>query len=66
MKIKDERYDEAPVREHVVALARRWGTSALDVGTGACACMALKLAAAGLRVTAVDVALACCVSLRKA
>lgn len=55
MKIKDERYDEAPVREHVVALARRWGTSALDVGTGACACMALKLAAAGLRVTAVDV-----------
>ena len=55
MKLTDSDYDEAPVREHVVALARRWGTSALDVGTGACACMALKLAAAGLQDTAVDV-----------
>lgn len=56
MKIKDSGYDEAPVREHVVALARRWGKSALDVGTEACACMALALAAGGLRVTAVDIA----------
>jgi ubiquinone/menaquinone biosynthesis C-methylase UbiE len=55
MKLNNSDYDEAPVREHVVALARRWGTSALDVGTGACACMALALAAGGLRVTAVDV-----------
>jgi hypothetical protein len=48
MKIEDEGYDEAPVREHVVALARRWGRFALDVGTGACACMALALAAGGI------------------
>ena len=47
-------YDEVPVRARVVRLARRYGSPALDVGTGACACMAVALARRGLRVTAVD------------
>ncbi|GAB4426846.1 MAG: hypothetical protein Kow00106_22950 [Anaerolineae bacterium] len=47
-------YDEAPVRARVVRLARRYGSPALDVGAGACACMAVALARRGLRVTAVD------------
>lgn len=47
-------YDEVPVRAQVVALARRYGGPVLDVGTGACACMAVLLAHHGLPVTAVD------------
>lgn len=47
-------YDEAPVRAGVVALVRGYGSPALDVGTGACACMAVGLARRGLQVTAVD------------
>lgn len=47
-------YDEVPVRAQVVALARRYGGPALDIGTGACACMAVALARHGLQVTAVD------------
>ncbi len=47
-------YSEVPVRARVVRLARRYGSPALDVGTGACACMAVALARRGLRVTAVD------------
>jgi ubiquinone/menaquinone biosynthesis C-methylase UbiE len=47
-------YDEAPVRARVARLAQRYGSPALDVGTGACACMAVALACRGLRVTAVD------------
>lgn len=49
-------YNEASVRARVVHLARRYGGPALDVGTGACACMAVALARHGLRVTAVDYA----------
>lgn len=47
-------YDVAPVRRRVVALSQRYGGPALDVGTGACACMAVDLAHSRLRVTAVD------------
>jgi len=47
-------YNEAPVRSRIVQLARRYGGPALDVGTGACACMAVALARRGLKVTAVD------------
>lgn len=47
-------FDAAPVRERVVHLAARFGSPVLDVGTGACACMAVSLARQGLRVTAVD------------
>lgn len=47
-------YSEVPARARVVRLARRYGGPALDVGTGACACMAVALARRGLRVTAID------------
>lgn len=47
-------YDEAPVRAYVVALARCYGGLVLDLGTAACACMAVVLACCGLQVTAVD------------
>ena len=47
-------YDEAPAREQVVMLARRYGGPTLDVGTGACACMAVTLARQGISVMAVD------------
>lgn len=47
-------YSEVPVRARLVRLARRYGSPALDVGTGACACMAVALARHGLQVTAVD------------
>lgn len=49
-------YSEMPVRERVVRLANRYGSPVLDLGTGACACMAVALARSGLRVTAVDYA----------
>jgi ubiquinone/menaquinone biosynthesis C-methylase UbiE len=54
LKIAHSDYDESPVRAEIAALARRYGGPALDVGTGACACMALTLARHGLHVTAVD------------
>lgn len=47
-------YDAAPVRARVAALAQGYGGPALDIGTGACACLAVALARSGLRVTAVD------------
>lgn len=47
-------YDPTPVREQVAALAQQYGGPALDVGTGACACMAVAMARQGLWVTAVD------------
>ena len=47
-------YDEAPVRAYIVTLTRRFGGPVLDVGTGACACMAVILARHGFPVMAVD------------
>lgn len=47
-------YDVTPVRERVVSLSQHYGGPTLDVGTGACACMAVALASKGLRVTAID------------
>lgn len=47
-------YDAAPVRERVAAIAQQYGGPALDIGTGACACLAVALARKGLKVTAVD------------
>lgn len=47
-------YDEAPVRGQVAALVQRYGGPVLDVGTGACACMAVTLAREGFSVMAVD------------
>lgn|GEM_PF-1439346 len=52
--LKEANYDEAPVRARVVTLSQRYGSPVLDVGTGACACMAVALVRCGLRVTAVD------------
>lgn len=46
--------NDAAVRERVARLAARYGGPVLDVGAGACACMAVALARRGLRVTAVD------------
>lgn len=50
-------YNEASVRAEVVRIAQRYGGPVLDVGTGACACMAVALARHGLPVTAVDSAI---------
>lgn len=47
------RYDEG-ARRRVTRLASRHGGPALEVGAGRCACMALRLAHSGMRVTAVD------------
>lgn len=47
-------FDPQPARERVAALARNYGGPVLDVGTGACACMAVMMAQSGLSVTAVD------------
>ncbi len=41
-------------RARVVQVCLRYGSPVLDVGTGACACMAVALARQGLQVTAVD------------
>lgn len=54
VKIARSEYDEGPVRAEIATLARRYSGPVLDVGTGACACMALTLARHGLQVTAVD------------
>ena len=47
-------YDEAPVRAQVTSLVHGYGSPVLDVGTGACACMAVTLARRGHSVMAVD------------
>jgi len=47
-------YDAALMRARVAALSQQCGGPALDIGTGACACLAVALARKGLRVTAVD------------
>jgi ubiquinone/menaquinone biosynthesis C-methylase UbiE len=52
--LREAGYDEAPTRARVVRLARRYRGPVLDVGTGACACMAVALARRGLTVTAID------------
>ncbi len=52
--LREAGYDEAPARARVVRLARRYRGPVLDVGTGACACMAVALARCGLTVTAID------------
>jgi ubiquinone/menaquinone biosynthesis C-methylase UbiE len=52
--LRETGYSEAPARAHVVRLARQYGGPILDVGTGACACMAIALARRGLQVTAID------------
>lgn len=49
-------YSEVSVRARIIRLALHYGSPALDVGTGACACMAMALAGRGLHVTAVDYA----------
>lgn len=54
LRVAHSDYDKTPVRAEIAALARRYGGPALDVGTGACACMALTLARQGMQVTAVD------------
>lgn len=52
--LNDLGYDPASVRKQVASLAQRYGGPALDVGTGACACLAAMMAQNGLSVTAVD------------
>ena len=47
-------YDEASVRAQVASLIHGYGSPVLDVGTGACACMAVTLARRGHSVMAVD------------
>lgn len=46
--------DAESMRARVVEVCLRHGRPVLDVGTGACACMAAALAHHGLQVTAVD------------
>lgn len=50
----DAEFDAAPARAQITALAQQYGSPVLDVGTGACACMAVAMAEQGLNVTAVD------------
>ena len=52
--LRETGYSEVPARAHIVRLARQYGGPILDVGTGACACMAIALARRGLHVTAID------------
>ena len=52
--LREADYDAALVRERVAAISQQYGGPALDVGTGACACLAVTMARNGLRVTAVD------------
>ena len=55
--LKDAGYNPASIREQVAGLALRYGSPALDVGTGARACLATTMAQHGMTVTAVDHAL---------
>lgn len=52
--LEEADYDEAPVRAQVASLVHGYGSPVLDVGTGACACMAVTLARRGHSVMAVD------------
>ena len=52
--LEEAGYDEAPVRVQVASLVHGYGSPVLDVGTGACACMAVTLARRGHSVMAVD------------
>ena len=52
--LKEMGYDPASTRKQVAEWVRPYGSPALDVGTGACACMAVELARRELKVTAVD------------
>ena len=52
--LREASYDAAPMRTRVAALSQRYGGPALDIGTGACACLAIAMVRNGLRVTAVD------------
>ena len=52
--LREASYDAAPVRERVAAIAQGYGGPALDIGTGAGACLAVALARKGIKVTAVD------------
>lgn len=52
--LNDTGYNPAAVREQVADLAQRYGGLILDVGTGACASLAVTMAQNGLTVTAVD------------
>ena len=47
-------YDPVSMREQVADLAKKYGSPALDVGTGACACLAALMAQNGMSVMAVD------------
>lgn len=53
-KLREAGYDASAVRERVAVLSQQYGGLVLDVGTGACACLAVAMARIGLRVTAVD------------
>lgn len=52
--MRDASCEAAPVRARVATLAQQYGGPVLDIGTGACACLAVVLARKGLSVTAVD------------
>lgn len=52
--MRDAGYDAAPMRARVATLAQQYGGPALDIGTGACACLAVAIARKGVKVTAVD------------
>lgn len=52
--LDDAGYNPTSVREQVADLAKYYGSPALDVGTGACACLAVIMAQKGMWVTAVD------------
>lgn len=53
-RLDEAGFDAAPVRARAADLSRHYGSPALDVGTGACACMAVMLAEQGLQVTGID------------
>jgi ubiquinone/menaquinone biosynthesis C-methylase UbiE len=52
--LNEARYNPASVRKRVAILVQHYGSPALDVGTGACACLAALMAQNGLSVMAVD------------
>lgn len=53
----DPGYQETFVRARIARLAYIKGGPVLDIGTGACGCMATTLIRRGLRVTAIDLSL---------
>ena len=52
--LNDAGYNPEAVREQVAGMAQRYGGPVLDVGTGACACMAVMMAQNGMSVMAID------------